>query len=520
MSEIPKMKAQIVSRFNISGYQIRSDASIFLAQYIAPMPDAERKRWLTSITGHVQGQGLDLPVVEKRHIELAIKEASNTGLEDNESVFSVINAFDVPKFRYCEEKRKFLPVSGGPKRDLLPGPDMKAEYIRDRYMMLWQKTSRHEMFNASKDGMLGNSVKRLTLRKIETLLATSKMNEVVILGLLTQLTEGKFYLEDPTGVVPIDLSETVFSSGLFCEGCFVLACGKFRDGTLKVEEMGFPVSELASSSRAYFGTMNTWGGRSRTLLKASRNLAELEKTNREDSIVFLSDCWLDNPVVLDKLKLLLQGYNEFPPIAIVLMGPFSKMTEDPYSLKGRFAALGEILAGCEGLKMQTEIVLVPSCDDPTAANILPRPPLPDCLVTDLKKRYPRITLATNPCRLQYCTQQIVVFRMDLVTKLCRNTIHFPKSGQLEDHFARTLISQGTLAPLHPIALPVHWNFDTALSLYPLPDLIVVGDPSQGFQVTEQECTVLNTGSFPKSKFAFKVYIPSSRTVEDSQIPDD
>lgn len=253
------------------------------------------------------------------------------------------------------------------------------------------------------------------------------------MGLLTQLTEGKFHLEDPSGTVPIDLSETAFSSGLFCEGCFVLACGKFRDGLLKVEEMGFPVTELASSSRAFFGTVNTWGGRSKSLLKYSRNLAELEKNNGGDSIVFLADCWLDNPIVLQKLKMLLQGFDEFPPVAIVMMGPFAKVYENVYSLKGRFQALGEILANCERLKMETDIVLVPSCDDPATANILPRQPLPECLVADLKKRYPRIVLATNPCRLQYCTQQIVVCRSDLVTKLCRNTIHFPKSGQLEDH---------------------------------------------------------------------------------------
>ncbi|XP_065073271.1 DNA polymerase epsilon subunit 2 [Ochlerotatus camptorhynchus] len=516
MSEIPKLKAQIVSRFTISGFQIRSEASIFLAQQIAPLEEANRKRWLHNIASHVQGQNLEQPVVEKKHIELAIKEANNTGLDDNETIFSVINAFDVPRFRYNEEKKKFLPDSG--PRSLLPGPDAKSEYIRDRYQMLWQKTSRHEMFNSSKITS-NNNVKRLTLRKIETLLSTSKMNEVVILGLLTQLTEGKFYLEDPTGVVPIDLSETVYSSGLFCEGCFVLACGKFRDGTLKIEEMGFPVTELASSSRAFYGTVNTWGGRSKNLLKYSRKLAEFEEKKEDDTIVFLADCWLDDPTVMSKLKQLLTGYNAFPPRAIVLMGPFAKMNENAYALKRRFQALGDILAACECLKAETDVVLVPSSEDPMAANILPRAPLPECLIGDLKKRYPRIVLATNPCRLQYCTQQIVVCRADLVTKLCRNTIHFPQSGQLEDHFSRTLISQGTLAPLHPIAFPVHWNYDAAMSLYPLPDLIVVGDPCQGFQTTEQSCTVMNTGSFPKSKFAFKVYIPSGRAVEDSQIPD-
>lgn len=61
-------------------------------------------------------------------------------------------------------------------------------------------------------------------------------------------------------------------------------------------------------------------------------------------------------------------------------------------------------------------------------------------------------------------------------------------------FARTLICQGTLAPLIPIALPTFWQYDAALTLYPLPDLVVIGDPSQGFQTTQQGCTILNTVS--------------------------
>ncbi|XP_058059346.1 DNA polymerase epsilon subunit 2 [Anopheles bellator] len=521
MNEITRLKSQITSRFSIGGFQIRSEASIYLAQQIQSLSESERKQWITNVANHVQSQNLPQPIVERTHIELAIKEANHTGLDDSESVFRVIGAFEVPSFVYSEEKKKFLPDTD--KRHMLAAPIAKSNYLRERYLLLWQKTWRHEMFSQrTTPGTTDVAAKKgkLTLRKVENLLSTSKMNDVVLLGLLTQLTEGRFYLEDPTGSVPIDLSSTVYSAGLFCEGCFVLAYGKFRDGTLNIEEMGFPPPELASSSRAFFGSLNSWGGPSKALLKYSRNLAEVEKTNVDHSLVFVSDCWLDNAEVLEKLKQLLKGYDDFPPVAIVLMGPFAKCKENVYALKGRFQALGEVLASCEKLKAQTDLVLVPSCDDPAAANILPRPPLPNALAGELSKRYPRTILTTNPCRLQYCTQQIVVCRADLVTKLCRNTINFPKQGHLEEHFARTLINQGTLAPLHPIAFPTHWSYDASLSLYPVPDLIVIGDPCQGFQTTEQECTVMNVGSFPKSKFTFKVYYPSNRTVEDSQIPDD
>lgn len=115
------------------------------------------------------------------------------------------------------------------------------------------------------------------------------------------------------------------------------------------------------------------------------------------------------------------------------MGPFIKASENPLLLKSKLLILSDMLANCENLKKETDIVFVPSLVDPTAVNILPRPPLPDSLCADFKKKIPRTILATNPCRLQYCSQQIVVCRADLVTKLCRNTVHFPESGQLEDH---------------------------------------------------------------------------------------
>ncbi len=131
--------------------------------------------------------------------------------------------------------------------------------------------------------------------------------------------------------------------------------------------------------------------------------------------------------------MLFDGYNSCPPSAIVLMGSFIKSSENPFTLKSKLAELAEVIEPYGCIKRDTDIVFVPSMDDPATANILPRPPLPQYLWRDFQKKFPRAIFATNPCRLQYCTQQIVVCRADLVTKFCRNTIHFPKAGQLEDH---------------------------------------------------------------------------------------
>lgn len=316
-------------------------------------------------------------------------------------------------------------------RSLMADCNMKAKYIRDRFTILWQRTVRHPLFAGST--VAGASRPSFQLKKVEQLLSTSKLKDIVVLGLLAQLSEGKYFIEDPTGAVRIDISDATMHSGLFCEGCFVLAEGTYCDEVLKVTGLGFPPPEMSNSSRAFFGTANTWGGKSKTLLKYSKKLEEIEKKNDNDGIVFLSECWLDVPVVMQKLKVLFEGYDEVPPIAVVLMGPFMKTYDDSYALKTHLNTLGEIIDSTSRLKRETFIVFVPANEDPISVNILPRPPLPECLTKDIQKKCPRVIFTTNPCRIQYCTQQIVVMRSELVTKLCRNTIKFPSTGTLDDH---------------------------------------------------------------------------------------
>lgn len=324
-------------------------------------------------------------------------------------------------------------------------PSSRSEYIRNRYTSLLQRILRHDLFAPNVNENIrtsnnnnNNESRKFVLKFAENLQSASTVKEVVMLGLLSKFKEGKFCLEDPTGAIPIDLSETTFHSGLYMEGAFMLAEGTYNDGILKVKGLGFPPIEQAASSRAYFGTQNYWGGSSTTLLKYSKKLAEYERLNFGASFIFLSDCWLDDAGVMEKLKKLFLGFDDSPPIAIILMGPFLKNKQNPMLLRSKFSQLAEIIDSTFTIKNQTDIVLVPDIEDPTSANILPRPPLPTVLVQDLIKKTKRVILATNPCRLQYCTQQITVCRYDLLRKMCRNTIKFPEDGQLADHVSSQL----------------------------------------------------------------------------------
>ncbi|XP_041972014.1 DNA polymerase epsilon subunit 2 [Aricia agestis] len=523
MAELQQVKSEVNSAFKLSGFTIRRDASTFVAEQLLDMNYQERKRMIDKLISHLLHQCLSQPVLEKQHLEVAYRECSSLGLEESETVLNVIDAFSIPKIHYDNERKKFVKDANFVK-NLFPEPKWKAQLFIDRYTIIWQRTIRNKLF-ATETLPTTTDVKRFSLRKIEVLLSnSSRVDDVIVLGFLTQLTEGKFYLEDPTGSVVLDMTQTRYHSGLFTESSFVLAEGFYEDKVLHVMGLVLPPSEVRLMSSPYFGNINTFGGKSRTLLKNSQNLLKLEQDNEDGIIVFLSDVWFDNLKVISKLKTLFSGFNEFPPIAIVFLGEFLSCPygyEHSTQLKAALINLGDMIYPFTKLRESCKFIFVPGLGDPAAPNILPRPPIPSIVTKDISNKLgDAVIFTSNPCRIQYCTQEIVVLRQDLVTKMCRNSIHFPETGDIPDHITKTLLSQCTLSPLSLGVQPIFWKHADALSLYPIPDLVVIGDQFQPYTRSYQNCQVINPGSFPHTEFSFKVYIPSSRTVEDSEIPND
>lgn len=393
--------------------------------------------------------------------------------------------------------------------------------------MILQRTKRHHLFSAPTAVSATDPVKKkFALQTVEHLLGTSaKVNDLIVLGMLTQIKHGIFSLEDPTGAVTLDLAETKFHTGLYTESCFVLAEGWYEDAVFHVTALGFPPAESAETSRAYFGSINFFGGPSETCAKKCAKLAKIEAENSDALFVLLSDVWLDSPFVMASLKKLFAGYNSIPPTAIVLMGNF---LQSPYGadqakvLREHFKALGDILAEYTDLLESTKLIFVPGPSDPGFTPIFPRPALPAYVTEELTKRLPAdcsgVKFVSNPSRLQFCTQEVVLFREDIVTKMCRNCVYFPEDGEVTVHFAKTLITQGHLAPLPPHICPTYWDFDRSMFLYPLPDLVVTGDRFEPFVVSELGCKVVNPGSFGKNDFTFMTYVPKTKEIEESQIP--
>jgi DNA polymerase epsilon subunit 2 len=80
-----------------------------------------------------------------------------------------------------------------------------------RYAIIHQRTQRHELFTPAILGTDSEDAgRKFKLQPIEFLLSSSgRVKEAIVLGLLTQLREGRYYVEDPTGILQLDLSETI-----------------------------------------------------------------------------------------------------------------------------------------------------------------------------------------------------------------------------------------------------------------------------------------------------------------------
>ncbi|KAF5400224.1 hypothetical protein PHET_06208 [Paragonimus heterotremus] len=566
-------KADVDKPFKLNGLFLAPDASAYLLQIVQRVDSSKRQKVLRRIVETILKQKIDETRITKTLCEQAVNECKADRSVDN-PVLYVIDAFEVPRFHYSKSLKKFIPLESTSMNrqmdSIFPASaQVKAFLYAHRYEVVHQRVLRHQLFSqTSANGNTntdGSQLASYRIRPIEYLLASgSKIDSVIVLGMLCQLREGDWHLEDPTGIVRLNLSQAVFHEGLFPEGCIVLAEGSYDDKLLLVTGMGLPPCESGDASRRAFSVSNPFGGGPPGTLAASQDpkMHRLLTTTQPGSI-----CYLFSLRVLLR-QLLILYRTAFPDIDSL------SPAQSPH------------------------LILVPGPEDPVCApfHLLPKPGLPfELVMTDLERRRgsdersyltcpPWLHLASNPCRLRLYTREIVIFRAEYSRLLLRHCIHLPTASDTSsdstaveqdsetqlDHsvpatqeatdlsistniaksrtpaeqlgigLARCLASQCHLLPLMGHIAPVYWAWDQALSLHPLPDLVVAVEPqalvdlnvTTANPVQTGNCRFINPGQFGqtvapmgdsgsglRTEYAFKVYYPQSSVVENSCLPD-
>jgi DNA polymerase epsilon subunit 2 len=281
---------------------------------------------------------------------------------------------------------------------------------------------------------------------------------------------------------------------------------------------------------------------------------------------------------------LLATYENYAPHRLpcfVLMGNFSSTPH--HDLGPLLDELASLIYQFESLAQHAHFVLIPGPHDVTGGGqVLPLPALRYSWLSSSSssssqhpttRRRPKLNVhsASNPCRIYWQDQEMVVFRYDLLHLLQHHQImilphaatatavptttskssHGDKEGthgsgtsssenddegadtktnadithdyrQVHCQAISTILDQGYLVPV--AGVPIIWNQSHTLSLYPLPTALVLGGDAATHQAAFYEVYggvhVLHPGSFGGNHGnhggSYATYTPSRRTTHPEQ----
>eukprot|EP00186_Timspurckia_oligopyrenoides_P000241 CAMPEP_0182447560 /NCGR_PEP_ID=MMETSP1172-20130603/17457_1 /TAXON_ID=708627 /ORGANISM="Timspurckia oligopyrenoides, Strain CCMP3278" /LENGTH=556 /DNA_ID=CAMNT_0024644047 /DNA_START=84 /DNA_END=1751 /DNA_ORIENTATION=- len=445
--------------------------------------------------------------------------------KSNISALQVIDTMTVPTlaFEVDRELPSLIPFQYS-RSPFSSSANKKGELWRARYDLLLRRTLRNPglsiqstQSSKGRNKKSGSQGEKLSLTKSEALLGTSGIK--TIFGLLCSVEEGEWFIEDPFGIVKLDLSVArIQDCGLVQENNFVLAFGEMREDALAflVHGICHPPLETREESNSNLRNLNVFGGYFEN--EDYNALLKLEESAiSRNSLVFISELHLDNTHATNAFYELLKDVSSDTsqvPEAIVICGnflswQFGLKVDDIDTLQALFLKLGIMIGRIPVLARKCTFVLIPGPTDPGLGSILPRAPIPEFLVSGMRKHVTHLVLAPNPARIRLYTHTIVVCRDEMMQKCARHIVpiqsesiesdneqhsfdvqrhigcrpsqveHLPVLEQSQK-LVQCILHQSHLSPLPFRASPVLWQHDQALWLYPLPNVLVLADQIQSF----------------------------------------
>lgn len=278
-----------------------------------------------------------------------------------------------------------------------------------------------------------------------------------------------------------------------------------------------------------------------------------QPTTIRSKIAILGHLTLDSPSTLSALQKILAHYASLPlsqiPLSFLILGPFTSLAAmtmvktNSVEYKELFNSLASVLSQFPILLANCTFVFTPGDNDAWAssfsagaAGVLPLDPVPKMFTSRVAKAFAaansearregggkervdgEAVWTSNPARVTLFgpKQEIVVFRDDISSRFRRAAIKTAASPSHIDvmdeddtpaqedidpqisaarKLTKTLLDQGHLSPFRLQDRPVLWDYAEALSLYPLPSVLVVCDVECGNWVMKYEgCTVINPGA--------------------------
>jgi DNA polymerase epsilon subunit 2 len=499
--------AAIQQEFRDFGLVLQRDALIFLRNYVNDTPDPPST--LQEVLQRICSLTQDSLV--QRSTVADIIQTIRTSASPTHHVFGFQQAFDIPKFAFDSSERTLVPSLKPPS--VLGTASDKLSVFHERYQILKTCLLHTQLFQASVLQFGLGSTNSFSLTAISSLLSLGE-GAVILLGFL-DINGDSLTLEDPSGTVTLDASEVSPANGIFCVGSIVLVQGSYRDGQVFGTLIGHPPATSLASFDAHFWKLPTdpfgWD-----LTRGA--LAELDELlsgeHRAAVVLVVSDVWVDVPAVADNFNFLLSRFDRAPPNVLIVAGSF---TSRPLSFgqcqefHRLFAKFADTVRAHPAIVANTKILILPALNDVGAPRVFPRPPFPPSIAALL----PEAMFMSNPCRLRFLSQTMVVLRDDLLRRLSSAAVLPVPDHDAHKNMLTTIIDQRHLCPLDLEHAPVCWPYDHALRLFPQPAVLAVCDAAPPWCERYAECCAFNPGQFGNGGTYVQYFPAEHRAVVDT-----
>lgn len=559
-----------------------------------------------------------------------VSEVNNDELIDWKSYFKVLDVNHYTKFAYDMKRKQFdyFPEEVS-KLIQLPDSNDLINFYLTRLDLLRDRIYRNDIFLKMKYDSLGESkIVNQThqpkyLTSVKNLLGRNEQR-FVLFGLVTLNSFGIWQLQDDTDKIELVLKQCIFSTDTyFVPGNFLIVDGFYSSaGKFHVLSIAHPPAEDRSSSIDAMGYLDfNWDySKNGKIDLTMKSLTQKEITQHKDHkiIVLGGNLYLDDLEIITKVKKTLQeleteltfnletekkrknildqqenGENTIVDIhdrtiAIVFIGPFTSkaltVTEGSSqnnmtssgSYKVSFDNLATILEQFPNICEHCKLIFVPGDEDPwmsmvtkNSNSIWPHMKIPTVFGSRLARVAKDVVWSSNPCRINYLSQDITIVKDELGETLRRNDFSYlceldqeeidqatrqnningnssilsnniePASSQMsflnnsqnleidrltakettdESKFlkiTKTLLDQGILSPFASKTRQILPNYWPILNLLPLPDCLIMADSSAPTLSTMYKgCLVSNVGKFYNNSHGnYLEYYPSSQTTK-------
>lgn len=251
---------------------------------------------------------------------------------------------------------------------------------------------------------------------INSLNGLAEGREVSVFGIISEIKEGEFHIEDLDDSIRIEYDANSLIDPSIGSRCFCLIRGITKEPSLLyVREMRSPGAIDRESHKKFLPHYDIFNVIKR--IERQDEISNLEALLDKSCICVINNPWIDKPLSQKKLEKLFVKFNDSAmtvPFMIVFCGElFSQNFSGDSSLK-----LDEIALLCEKYCNQSLFVFVSS----QVNSIFPQCQIQEKLFFPFSDRNLAYKLTENPARIVYCNQEFVIFDDSLPLKLFNESL--------------------------------------------------------------------------------------------------